>query len=85
LGSNSYIIDTWQTLDLSSLAGSQSLVFGLQSSDNDPVYGMNTPAYFAVDNLVLSTPEPTGVVLLALGFVGFYGFRFVGRLRLSAA
>ncbi len=61
LGSNSYIIDTWQTLNLSSLAGTASLQFGLSSSDNDPVYGMNTPAYFAIDNLTLGTasvPEP---------------------------
>ena len=60
LGSNSDIINTWQTLDLSSLLGAQSLQFGLSSTDNDPVYGMNTPAYFAIDNLVLgATPSPS--------------------------
>ena len=73
LGSNSYIINTWQTLDLSSLAGAESLQFGLSSTDNDPIYGMNTPAYFAIDNLVLggsSVPEPGSVILMAIGLTG---------------
>jgi|GEM_PF-1148487 len=64
LGTNHYIVNTWQTMDLSSLAGAGSLRFGLESSQNNPLYGMNTPAYFAVDNLTLSTPSGTvgGVV-----------------------
>ncbi len=55
LGSNAYIINTWQTVDLSSLAGARSLQFGLESSMNDPTFGMNTPAYVAVDNLTAGT------------------------------
>ena len=59
------------TLDLSSLSGAESLVFGLQSSDNDPVFGMNTPAYVAIDDLMESgpstVPEPGS---LAMTFVG---------------
>ncbi|HEU5116819.1 MAG TPA: DUF4465 domain-containing protein [Isosphaeraceae bacterium] len=69
LGANAYEVDTWQTLDLSSLSGTRSLVFGLQSSDNDPTYGMNTPAYVAVDNLRTQTeavPEPSSLALLAM-------------------
>ena len=64
LGSNSYIINTWQTLDLSSLAGAESLQFGLSSADNDPTYGMNTPAYFAIDNLMpfIDCKNPNGHV-----------------------
>ena len=36
------------------------------SSDNDPVFGMNTPAYFALDDLVY-VPEPGSAALLSLG------------------
>jgi hypothetical protein len=73
LGSNSYIVNTWQTLDLSSLAGAESLQFGLSSTDNNPTFGMNTPAFFAIDNLVLggsSVPEPGSLILMTLGLVG---------------
>ena len=38
-----YIVNTWQTVDLTSLAGSKSLGFALSSTDNGP-FGMNTPA-----------------------------------------
>jgi hypothetical protein len=73
LGSNSYIINTWQNLNLASLGNAESLQFGLSSSDNDPVYGMNTPAFFAIDNLVLGTgsvPEPGSLVMMAFGLLG---------------
>jgi hypothetical protein len=73
LGSNNYIINTWQTLDLGSLAGAESLRFGLSSSDNNKTFGMNTPAFFAIDNLVLGTnsvPEPGGLVMMAFGLAG---------------
>lgn len=49
------IVDSWETVDLSSLAGSATLRFGIQSSQNDPTYGVNPPAYFAADNFVVTT------------------------------
>ena len=70
LGTNSYIVNTWDTVDLSSLGESGSLVFGLVSSQNDPVFGMNTPAFFAADNFTVSTnavPEPSSWVLCCCG------------------
>lgn len=70
LGSNSYIVNTWDTVDLGSLAGSESLVFGLESSQNDPIFGMNTPAFFAADNFTVATtavPEPSSWVLCFSG------------------
>jgi Domain of unknown function (DUF4465)/PEP-CTERM motif len=85
IGSNRYIVDTWQTLDLTSLAGAKSLVFGLSSSENDPTYGMNTPAYFAVDNLVTNVstvPAPSSLILMAFGLVG--GACFILRKRHTA-
>ena len=59
VGETHYIITAWETLDLTTLAGSKSLRFGLRSTDNNPDFGMNTPAYLAVDNLrVAVVPEP---------------------------
>lgn len=46
-----YILDTWLKVDLSSFGFPVSLVrFKMESSDNG-AWGMNTPAYFAVDNI----------------------------------
>ena len=58
-----YIVDDWTWVDLSSLGNVDALTFELASTDNG-AFGMNTPAYFAVDNV---TPEPASVALLALG------------------
>jgi hypothetical protein len=51
--SRDYIIDKWKSVDLSGLGSIKSLEFSLSSSDTDPNpdIGMNTPAYFAVDNV----------------------------------
>jgi hypothetical protein len=70
LQGNAYIVDTWQTVDLTSLNGAKSLRFALQSSDNHPQFGMNTPAYFAADNLTVATPEPSSLALVGVGIVG---------------
>lgn len=51
--SKDYIVNTWQRVNLSSLKGATKLSFALTSSDNNPQFGLNTPAYFAIDNLVL--------------------------------
>jgi len=47
---NTLLVNTWTTVDLSSLGMVYGLDFGLTSSDNG-TWGMNTPAYFAFDNL----------------------------------
>ena len=65
LAQNGSIVNTWQLVDLSSLSGARTLEFDLSSTDNDPIYGMNTPAYFAMDDLKLSSvPEPSTLALL---------------------
>jgi hypothetical protein len=46
-----YIIKDWTLVALSSLGEVKSLEFALTSSDSDPVFGMNTPAYFAIDSV----------------------------------
>jgi hypothetical protein len=61
--SQDYIVKTWDYVDLSSLGEVKSLEFSLSSSDVGE-WGMNTPAYFALDTII---PEPTTMTLLALG------------------
>ena len=51
-----YIVDTWERVDLSPLGTVSKLTFKLESSDTGE-YGMNTPAYFAFDNLVSQAAE----------------------------
>jgi len=46
-----YIVSTWQYVDLTSLGAVKSLEFSLSSSDVGD-WGMNTPAYFALDTLI---------------------------------
>jgi hypothetical protein len=48
--SQDYILDEWAYVDLTSLGNADSLLFTLSSTDNGD-FGMNTPAYFCIDNL----------------------------------
>lgn len=45
-----YILDDWRYVDLSVLGEVDSLVLSLASTDNG-IFGMNTPAYFCVDEV----------------------------------
>jgi hypothetical protein len=47
-----YVVETWQWIELSSLGKVDSIALELSSSDNGE-WGMNTPAYFAVDDLYI--------------------------------
>ena len=60
-----YLVDTWTEVDLSALAAASALSLELESSDVGP-FGMNTPAYFAMDNL-RAVPEPITIGLLGFG------------------
>ena len=69
-------VDVWTLVDLTPLAGSRSLTFDYASSDVGE-FGINTPEYFAMDDLTLSTasvPEPSSAMLAltALGTLGFF-------------
>lgn len=68
-----YVVSNWTTLSLAGLtADTRSLTFSLTSTDVGQ-YGMNTPAYFAADDLVMSltpTPEPAATGLVAAGGLG---------------
>ncbi len=50
--SQDYIVDTWQTIDLVSLNPCNGLDFVLTSSDTSGGFGMNTPSYFIMDDLI---------------------------------
>lgn len=60
-----YLVDQWTEVDLSALQDATTLTFSLASSDVGQ-YGINTPTYFAVDDLRL-IPEPASLILLGLG------------------
>lgn len=47
-----YIVETWQWVDLTALGDVYKLKFKLSSSDNGS-WGMNTPAFFCMDKLVI--------------------------------
>lgn len=70
--SQDYILNTWRTVDLSSLAGAHSV--GLTYSSTDVgTFGINTPLYVAVDNLNF-VPEPSSLsacLALSLGLLRF--------------
>lgn len=71
------IVRDWKEVDLSDLgAETRTLEFALESSDVGQ-YGMNTPAYFAVDNLT-TAPEPGSFFLLGMALMAGFG---VYRLR----
>lgn len=53
-----FLLDTWAQIDLSSLGTIDSLKFNLESSDTG-VYGMNTPAYFCIDDLAYTITSST--------------------------
>jgi hypothetical protein len=66
-GAAPYIVDSWTTVDLSSLAGARYLVLSETGSDHND-FGLATPAYVALDNLVLTpVPEPATCVLALVG------------------
>ena len=64
-----YIINDWTTFQFNNLTNVSYLVIKLKSSDVG-LYGMNTPAYLAMDNLLLTpgnlntfTPEKTNFLI----------------------
>ena len=54
-GADGGIVDDWQWVDLSCLGRVARLSFDMSSSDSGQ-YGMNTPAYFCLDNLGAAQP-----------------------------
>jgi hypothetical protein len=73
-----YIVSTWTTVDLTPLGAASKLSFGLTSSDVGP-FGINTPTYFALDNLLLESPQavpgPGGLGLALVGAASALAWR----------
>ncbi len=73
--SQDYIVNDWTWVDLSGLGNVVGLQFSLSSTDNG-AYGMNTPAYFALDDLNgAPVPIPGALWLLGSGLMGILGLR----------
>jgi hypothetical protein len=63
-----YVVRQWTLFDLGPLGQARSIGIQFDGSDRDPTYGLNTPAYVAVDNLTLTAvPEPTSLALVLTG------------------
>ena len=62
------ILATWAWFDLTPLGTVDTIEFTFDGSDKHPTFGLNTPAYFAMDNLtVTAVPEPATWALLVGG------------------
>jgi len=72
---NWYVLDAWKQFDLSALGTVYGLGFDLDSTDYSYGY-MNTPAYFAMDDLDYNAmPIPGAIWLLGSGLVGLFGLK----------
>lgn len=64
--SQDYIVSSWSLVSLITLGSVRSVGISLESSDSGQ-NGINTPAYVAIDNLLISVvPEPSSISLVAL-------------------
>jgi len=70
--SQDYVLDRWTWIDLSGLGTVSRLQFVLSSSDVGN-WGMNTPAYFAMDNLNGPAPVVPSAPLAAFEEMGLEG------------
>ncbi len=71
LARDANLVDAWIWNDLMPLGEVYALEFSLSSSDTG-AYGINTPAYFAIDNLtaVSAVPVPAAIWLFGTGLLG---------------
>ncbi len=69
-----YLIDDWQFVDLRPLGPVDSLEFRLESSDVGE-FGINTPLFFCVDDLITTepAPRPAYVIDFEMPFLGLGG------------
>jgi hypothetical protein len=74
-----YIVTDWTWLDLSSLGNITELIFVLSSSDMGE-WGINTPAYFCMDDLTINI---VGVEELASETLSVYPNPFQNQIRVN--
>jgi hypothetical protein len=70
--SRDYIVNTWWFVDLTPLGEVTSLEFSLSSSDVGD-WGMNTPAYFAIDTIILEPVSDSTGPYTEAGINGYVG------------
>lgn len=79
-----YLVQDWTWFDLSDLSGASQIYFNVSSSDVGQ-YGLNTPGYFAIDDLTFRdtsvVPEPGSLALACCAGLGLLGTRFRRRVR----
>jgi hypothetical protein len=64
-----YIVNAWTNVDLTGLGAARVLEFTFTSSDVGP-FGINTPTFMALDNLVVTpVPEPNAIMLVTMALV----------------
>ena len=87
LAAGNDLVDTWTRVSLTSLHGADTLRFALSSTDTSVFGGtefLNTPTFFAIDNLVtVPIPEPSTLGLFLLAAVGWTLQRVCYRERHS--
>lgn len=81
--SQDYIVKDWQYVDLQSLGYVDSLQFNLTSSDVGQ-WGMNTPAFFCIDNFTTSG-VPISVQGITKGDVKVYPNPAIDEINVSGA
>jgi len=65
-----FIVDQWVNVDLQAIGPARSIAVSFNGSDVGS-FGLNTPAYVAIDNLSFQTvPEPSACLLVLSAFVG---------------
>ena len=64
-----YIVDIWEYIDLTSLGQIKSMEFSLSSSDVGD-WGMNTPAYFALDTIMFQSESANAEIYNEAGING---------------
>jgi len=79
LAAGTSILDAWTWVDLASLGLVKSLGFTYASSDMGP-FGVNTPSYFAMDDLT-TIPVPAAAWLLASALLTLAGTGVRGRRK----
>lgn len=73
--SQDYIVNDWTWFDLTALGVVHGLEFELSSSDVG-TFGMNTPAYFAMDDLEANpVPLPASLLLFGSGILALLGYK----------
>ena len=76
-----YIVKDWRWVDLSSLGNVDSLSFHLSSSDNGQ-FGINTPAFFCIDNFT-TKDVASGIETVNAGIISVSPNPTSGNLRIS--